>query len=218
MLVTDKGSSGDPLQIHFLFYSTILPTTHSTSATFRLTVSFLQRSGRTTDLFKNTLNAAGSSPNIKCSLITREGRRVGGGRRGGLECPCYPGLQQQSANTLSFPEVELVKKRGEEEDEWRITIRGNKWYMFIGRGNRPRQITTNERGWYHQWLRGGADEKLYHQSSGIVHMASWFFQNQGPKERARLCMLSDSVWTCVLCTWLWGDGCVVGDVGKVGSG
>lgn len=85
-LVTDKENSDAPVQI-FCF-----------SLSFRLTIFFLQLFGEAPELFKNALNAVGSSPNIKCSLIIikkkKKNRNVS-----------VIQAAQQSAATHFFPEV-----------------------------------------------------------------------------------------------------------------
>lgn len=64
-LVTDKEKSDAPVQIYiYIFFFS-----------FRLTIFFLQLFGEAPELFKNALNAVGSSPNIKCSLIIRKKKK-----------------------------------------------------------------------------------------------------------------------------------------------
>lgn len=78
-LPTDKESSGGLCSLHPLPHTqTRTTSTHPTSFSFKLTIFFLRMSGGAPDLFKKAPNAAGSSPNIKCSLIARED----GGLRG----------------------------------------------------------------------------------------------------------------------------------------
>lgn len=81
-LVTDKENSlrrpGADIFLCFFFFS-------PAPLSFRLTIFFLRLFGEAPELFKNALNVAGSSPNIKCSLIMRKGGKKE------LECVCYSG-------------------------------------------------------------------------------------------------------------------------------